>query len=152
MLTKLEMAKAPPTPIPTPKSAMTIGKPAATMDPSVMTRTIAAIINPKISLVPIGISGVFRESLGNALIPVPSSTSITASTIESVTPAGSEFCCTVNWNWNRATLPSDAISMPGMGIPFTISGPYGGILAGTAVAVPILATPWALSVCIFWSP
>ena len=65
------------------------------------------------------------ESLGNTIIPVPFSAVVAAAMTESVTPPGRDWICSVNWNWNRATLPSAETSTPGMA-PSTTSGPYGG--------------------------
>ena len=69
------------------------------------------------------------ESLGSTMIPVPFSAVVAAAMTESVTPAGRDWICSVNWNWNKATLPSAETRTPGTGAPSTISGPYGGASA-----------------------
>ena len=69
------------------------------------------------------------ESLGNTMIPVPFSAVVAAAMTESVTPAGRDCICSVNWNWNKATLPSAETRTPGTIAPSTISGPYGGASA-----------------------
>ncbi|MNW04230.1 hypothetical protein D3C71_2002920 [compost metagenome] len=90
--TKLEMANAPPTPIATPTSAITIGSPAATTEPRVMIRTMAAIMRPYTSLELMATSAVLRLSLGSALMLVPASASVTAATISSATLWGRDVC------------------------------------------------------------
>ncbi|WP_169316497.1 hypothetical protein, partial [Paenibacillus riograndensis] len=69
---------------------------------------------------------LFSESLGIAVMPEPAcSTAVTALMTLSGTEEGSDVCCTVNWNWNSAMLPSADSMTPGTGTPFAMSGPYG---------------------------
>ncbi|MNV53522.1 hypothetical protein D3C71_1456760 [compost metagenome] len=92
MCTIFERAKAPPTLIATPRSAVISGSPAATIEPSVINSTTAATATPIASVDPM--DGVLlSESLGMAVIPEPAcSTSVTALITLSGTEEGSDVC------------------------------------------------------------
>ena len=101
--TVVESAYAPPTPMPTPTSAVTSGRPAAISEPRVSTSTRAATARPITSPIPTGISMALSESLGRTVIPVPCSAASTTSTTELTCSSVNEVEATVNWNWNSAT-------------------------------------------------